>query len=500
MTALFRRLLVANRGEVALRVIRTAREMGIETVAVYSEADRNSLHVRRADYAVCIGAAEPSASYLAIDTIVEAATGLGCDAIHPGYGFLSENAGFAEACEKAGIVFVGPSAQAIRLMGDKVAARAAASAAAVAVVPGVQDELDDDRELVAVARKIGMPVMLKAAAGGGGRGIRIVRDDSELAEAAGLARAEARTAFGDDRIYMEKLLASPRHVEIQIMADQHGGVVHYGDRECSVQRRHQKLIEESPSLVLSEASRREMGAAACKLAAEVQYLGAGTVEFLWSEGRFYFLEMNTRLQVEHAVTEMLYGVDLVREQLRMAAGEKLAAVPEPRGHAIEIRINAEDPETFFPSLGTIRRLNVPGGPGVRLDSALFLGLEVTPHYDSMLAKLIVHAVDRGQAIARGLRALRELRTVGITTSVPLAIRVLQSQEFASGDYDTGILDAINRQRPIEVEELAALAAATHRFTSFDRAIAKTVEARSGGQPISPWLLVERVRRSRRSPR
>jgi acetyl-CoA carboxylase biotin carboxylase subunit len=342
--------------------------------------------------------------------------------------------------------------------------------------------------------------MLKAAAGGGGRGIRIVRDESELAEAAGLARAEARTAFGDDRIYLEKLLASPRHVEIQIMADQHGGVVHYGDRECSVQRRHQKLIEESPSPVLSEASRREMGAAACKLAAEVHYVGAGTVEFLWSEGRFYFLEMNTRLQVEHAVTEMLYGVDLVREQLRMAAGEKLAAVPEPRGHAIEIRINAEDPETFFPSLGTIRRLNVPGGPGVRLDSALFLGLEVTPHYDSMLAKLIVHAVDREQAIARGLRALRELRTVGITTSVPLAIRVLQSQEFASGDYDTGILDAINRQRPIEVEELAALAAATHRFTSFDRAIAKTVEARSGGQPISPWLLVERVRRSRRNPR
>jgi acetyl-CoA carboxylase biotin carboxylase subunit len=500
MSALFRRLLVANRGEIALRVIRTAREMGIETVAVYSDVDRNALHVRRADYAVRIGPGEPSASYLVMDSIIEAATDLGCDAIHPGYGFLSENPEFAEACAAAKIEFVGPPPDAIRLMGDKVAARKAASAASLSPVPGLEEELPDDSKLLAAARKVGMPVMLKAVAGGGGKGIRIVGDEGGLAEAAALARAEARAAFGDDRIYLEKYLDRPRHVEIQILADRHGGVVHYGERECSVQRRHQKLVEESPSPLLGEELRQEMGKAATELASEVGYVGAGTVEFLIAGGAFYFLEMNTRLQVEHPVTEMLYGVDLVREQLRMAAGEKLAPVGEPRGHAIEIRINAEDPDTSFPSLGVVTRLNVPGGPGVRLDSALYRGLEVTAHYDSMLAKLIVHALDRPQAIARALRALRELRTVGIITSVPLAIRVLESQQFVSGDYDTGILEKVNSDRPVELEELAALAAATHRFTRSERVSEGTAQDGNSGKSLTPWALIERVQRLGRKPR
>jgi acetyl-CoA carboxylase biotin carboxylase subunit len=496
-----RRVLVANRGEIALRVIRTAQEMGIDTVAVYTDADRTALHVRRATEAVHLGANAPRESYLAIEKILAAAKRTGCDAIHPGYGFLSENEDFAAACADARIEFLGPPPAAIAAMGDKVAARRIALQAGVPLVPGLQEEVDRPR-LLAAAREVGFPVILKAAAGGGGKGIRIVRDEKQLAEAFDLARAEAQSAFGDDRIYLEKFVTRPRHVEIQVMADKHGNVVHYGERECSVQRRHQKLVEESPCAALTPDLRAQMGKAACDLARAVGYVGAGTVEFLCSQGRFYFLEMNTRLQVEHPVTEMLFGVDLVREQFRIGQGEALLPVPEPRGHAIEVRVNAEDPVTFFPSLGRITRLNLPGGPGVRLDSALYRGLEVTPHYDSMLAKLVVHGADRTQAIARCERALRELRIVGVATSLPVALRALQSAEFRVGDYDTGILDRVDRKPPAERRELAMLAAAAARFLTAERAGAGAAGAAGvagGGAPRAPaWALLGRADRLRRS--
>jgi acetyl-CoA carboxylase biotin carboxylase subunit len=338
--------------------------------------------------------------------------------------------------------------------------------------------------------------MLKAAAGGGGKGIRIVREEKELRQAFELAAAEAKSAFGDDRIYLEKFVTRPRHVEIQVMADKHGNVVFYGERECSVQRRHQKLVEESPCPVLTPELRAQMGKAACDLARTVGYVGAGTVEFLWSAGKFYFLEMNTRLQVEHPITEMRFGVDLVKEQIRVGAGEKLAPVPEPRGHAIEVRINAEEPATYFPSLGTVTRMTLPGGPGVRLDSALYRGLEVTPHYDSMLGKLIVHGEDRAQAIARCQRALRELRIVGVSTSLPVALRALQSQEFQSGDYDTGILERIGKQPSADLRELAMLAAAAARFLATERAGARGATADT--QALTPrWGLAGRAERLRR---
>jgi acetyl-CoA carboxylase biotin carboxylase subunit len=488
---LFSRLLVANRGEIALRVMRTARELGIETAAVFSEADRNALHVRRADYAFLLGPPPPKESYLRIERIIAAAKATGCDAVHPGYGFLSENAAFADACAQAGLVFVGPPAKAIAAMGDKVQARKIAADAGVPLVPGLKEDVRDDHTMAAKAREIGYPVMLKAAAGGGGKGIRIVREEKQLVEAARLARAEALTSFGDDRVYLEKLVVEPRHVEIQVLADQHGGVVSYGERECSVQRRHQKLIEESPCVVLTPALRQAMGEAACRLAKAVGYVGAGTVEFLYSRGQFYFLEMNTRLQVEHPVTEMRFGVDLVHEQLRVAAGLPLSPVPEPRGHAIEVRINAEDPDTFFPALGTITRMILPGGPGVRMDAAVYRGLSVTPFYDSMLGKLIVHGQDRAHAIARMKRALEELRLVGITTSAPVALRVLEDPRFVRGDYDTGLLDDMPRTPSPDVVELAALAAAAAKF-----ALVKH-KAGSAGAPAplaSPWKLSERIER------
>jgi acetyl-CoA carboxylase biotin carboxylase subunit len=492
----FRRILVANRGEIALRVIRTAQEMGIETVAIYSDADRNALHVRRASSAVHVGGSKPSESYLDIGKVVDAAKRTGCDALHPGYGFLSENEDAAQACADARIEFLGPPPPAILAMGDKVEARKIAQRAGVPLVPGLQEDVDE-RRLAAAARQVGYPVMLKAAAGGGGKGIRIVRDEGALLEAFHLARAEAKGAFGDDRVYLEKLLVQPRHVEIQVMADKHGNAVAYGERECSVQRRHQKLIEESPCVVLTEEQRAAMCAAACKLARAVGYVGAGTVEFLWSLGQFYFLEMNTRLQVEHPITEMRFGVDLVREQIRVGAGEQLAPVPEPHGHAIEVRINAEDPATFFPSLGTIQRLTLPGGPGVRLDSALYRGLEVTPFYDSMLAKLVVQGQDREQAIARCIRALRETRIVGVMTSLPIALRTLQSDEFRSGNYDTGILERVPKKAPAERRELAMLAAAAARFLVAERAGARPAE-HAGGEVTTPrWGLLGRVERLRR---
>ncbi len=494
---MFRRILIANRGEIALRVIRTAQEMGIETVAVFSDADRNAQHVRRASHAVHLGGNKPSESYLDIGKIMDACKKSGADAVHPGYGFLSENEDFAIACKDAGVEFLGPPPNAILSMGDKVEARKIADKAGVPLVPGLQEDISESR-LAAAAKQIGYPVMLKAAAGGGGKGIRIVRDEKGLTEAFQLASAEARSAFGDDRIYLEKFVTRPRHVEIQVMADKHGNVVFYGERECSVQRRHQKLIEESPCAVLTPELRAQMGKAACDLARTVGYVGAGTVEFLWSEGKFYFLEMNTRLQVEHPVTEMRFGVDLVREQIRVGAGLKLEPVAEPRGHSIEVRINAEDPQTFFPSLGRISRLNVPGGPGVRLDSAMYRGLEVTPYYDSMLGKLIVHAADRPQAIARMERALRELRIVGVATSASVALRTIRSPEFLSGDYDTGILERIAKGPSPERVELAMLAAAAARFLGAERAGAEVAASSAAHAASAPrWALLGRAERLRR---
>lgn len=490
---LFRRILIANRGEIALRVIRTAQEMGIETVAVYSDADRTALHVRKASRAVYIGKSKPSESYLDAARVLKAAKDTGCDALHPGYGFLSENAAFSEACEAAGITFLGPGPKAIRAMGDKVAARNIALQAGVPLVPGLQEDIDE-QGLVEGAKKVGYPVMLKAASGGGGKGIRIVREEKGLLEAFRMARAEAKGAFGDERVYLEKFVVEPRHVEIQIMADKHGNVVHYGERECSVQRRHQKLVEESPCSVLTEELREKMGAAACSLAREVNYVGAGTVEFLYSQGEFYFLEMNTRLQVEHPITEERYGVDLVREMIRVGAGLIVSQPGPPRGHAIEVRINAEDPATYFPSLGRIDRLGLPGGPGVRLDSAMYRGLEVTPYYDSMLGKLIVFAADRDQAIARCVRALRELRIVGVLTSLPVAMRTLQSEPFLSGNYDTSILECIDTSSQ-EHRDVAMLAAAAARFLAAEKIGVASATASGSRQDTPAWALLGRQERN-----
>ena len=489
---LFRRILIANRGEIALRVIRTAQEMGIETVAVYSDADRTALHVRKATGAEHIGGSQPAESYLDAKRVLEVAKKTGCDALHPGYGFLSENAAFSEACEAAGITFLGPGPQAIRSMGDKVAARNIALNAGVPLVPGLQEDIDEDG-LVAGAKKLGYPVMLKAASGGGGKGIRIVTEESGLLEAFRMARAEAKGAFADDRVYLEKFVEEPRHVEIQIMADKHGNVVHYGERECSVQRRHQKLVEETPCTVLTEELRQKMGESACSLARKVGYVGAGTVEFLYSKNEFYFLEMNTRLQVEHPITEECYGVDLVREMIRVGAGLTVQQPGPSRGHAIEVRINAEDPTNYFPSLGRIERLGLPGGPGVRLDAAMFRGQEVTPYYDSMLGKLIVHAADRPQAIARCIRALRELRIVGVLTSLPVALATLQSEEFQSGNYDTGILERINTSSNAR-RDVAMLSGAIARFLAAEK-VGVVVDSGEGAAPVQPaWAMIGRQER------
>ncbi|MFQ5506644.1 MAG: acetyl/propionyl/methylcrotonyl-CoA carboxylase subunit alpha [Planctomycetota bacterium] len=483
---MFRRILVANRGEIALRILRSARESGASPVAVYSDADRGSLHVRLADEAIRIGPPAASESYLRGDLVLEAALRSKAEAVHPGYGFLAENADFAGMVRHAGLAFIGPSAAAMDAMGDKLEARRIAADAGLPVIPGT--ELSDAGSLTAEARRIGFPVMLKAAAGGGGKGIRIVAREEELAESAALAAAEARSAFGDDRIYLEKFLSRPRHIEVQVFADRHGNVVTYGERECSVQRRHQKLIEESPSPVVGPELRGRMEEAALSLARAADYEGAGTVEFMVSEGEFYFLEMNTRLQVEHAITEERYGVDLVQEQLRVAAGERLSEVQEPRGHSIEVRINAEDPATFLPSLGTIRNIAIPGGHGVRFDSAMFPGLELTPYYDSMLGKIIVHAPTRKEAVQRMLRALTELRVAGVKTSVPVAVHALRSGPFQSGDYDTSVLDRIS---PEECDgraahlEVAAVAVALARYKGLG-ANAPPVAGFNARQ-MSPWV-------------
>lgn len=443
---MFKKILIANRGEIALRIIRTCKELGIKTVAVYSEADRYSLHVRFADEAVCIGPGPSKESYLNIPRIIAAAEITNAEAIHPGYGFLAENAMFAEICESSGIKFIGPTPDAIEAMGDKALAKETMRKAGVPVIPGsdgVVETLEQARE---IANEIGYPIMLKAAAGGGGKGMRMVRNDEELENAWQTARAEAEAAFGNPAVYIEKFIEKPRHIEIQILADEHGNVIHLGERDCSIQRRHQKLIEESPSPIVTPELREAMGQAAVKGAKSVKYRNAGTIEFLVDkDGNFYFMEMNTRIQVEHPVTEMVYGIDIVREQIRIASGEKLGIKQKqikPNGHAIECRINAEDPfNGFRPSPGKITALHFPGGFGVRVDSHIYQEYVVPPYYDSMIAKLIVHAKNRDEAIARMLRALDEFVIEGIHSTIPFHIKILNSPQFRSGvDYDTKYID------------------------------------------------------------
>ena len=440
---MFKKVLVANRGEIALRVICACRELGIRTVAVFSEADRDSLHVRFADEAVCVGPARSSESYLNVPSVISAAEVTDGDAVHPGYGYLAENAYFAEVCEACNVRFIGPSPQVIRLMGDKARARARMVEAGLAVLPGSQGALESLDQALEVASGIGYPVIVKAAAGGGGRGMRIVRSPGELSSAYATAENEARLAFGVPDLYLEKYLEKPRHIEFQVMGDQHGKVVHFGERECSIQRRHQKLIEESPSVIVDEDIRERIGGQVEEALAEVGYSGAGTVEFLVDEDRnFYFMEMNTRIQVEHPVTEMVAGVDLVKLQIRMAAGEplELEEPPRLRGHSIECRINAEDPETFRPSPGRITVFHVPGGTGVRVDTAVYAECEVPPYYDSLIAKLVVHAPSRPEAVRRMERALEMFIVEGVSTSISLHQRIMKEPDFLAGRLDTGFME------------------------------------------------------------
>jgi len=442
---MFKRVLIANRGEIAVRVIRACRELGIETVAVYSEADKSALHVQLADAAYCIGPTPSQQSYLHIPSIMSVATLTHVDAIHPGYGFLAENSDFAEVCEECNITFIGPSAHAIETMGDKSVARETMAAAGVPIVPGSAGLIEDVEEAVAVANRIGYPVIIKATAGGGGKGIRVVRDDEALRKAVVTAQREAETAFGNPGVYLEKFIETMRHVEIQVLADRHGNVIHLGERDCSIQRRLQKLVEESPCPVLSQETREKMGSAAVSAARAVNYVGAGTVEFIYApDGNFYFMEMNTRIQVEHPVTEWVTGVDLVREQIMAAAGEPLSVTQSDikmRGHAMECRINAEDPEkNFLPSPGRITNYIPPGGIGVRVDSAAFTGYTVPPFYDSMIAKLVVWAPTRSQAIARMLRALSEFEIQGVKTTIPFHQRLFQHEKFVAADVSTRFLE------------------------------------------------------------
>jgi acetyl-CoA carboxylase, biotin carboxylase subunit len=441
-----RRVLIANRGEIALRVIRACRELGLDTVAVYSSADETAMHVRKADRSVCIGKPAARHSYLNSEALIDAARESGADAVHPGYGFLAENADFARRCQDAGLTWVGPPPEAIDQMGDKAVARSLAMKAEVPVVPGSEGTVRPD-EAASVARDIGYPVMIKAAGGGGGRGIRIARDSRELQNGAAQAAREADAAFGNPALYLEKLIENPRHVEVQVLADTHGNVIHLFERECSLQRRRQKLLEESPSAALDAATRERMTASAVRLARATGYTNAGTVEFLLdSDGAFYFIEMNTRIQVEHPVTEVLTGVDLVKEQLGVAAGEPLTVTQAQlaqHGASIEFRITAEDPDADFrPSPGQITHLELPGGPGVRIDTAIFDGYSIPPFYDSLVAKLIVWGRNREEAIARGRRALEEFVVEGIHTTIPFHLRMLTDRGFLRGEYHTDYLAEI----------------------------------------------------------
>ncbi len=440
---MFKKILIANRGEIALRIIHACRELGIQTVAVHSTADAESLHVTYADEAICIGPPASTASYLNISAIISAAEITGAEAVHPGYGFLAENAHFAEVLAECNLRWIGPDPDTIRLMGDKAAARNTARAAGVPVLPGSKQAIASSSDARELASRVGYPVILKAAAGGGGRGMRIVRDAEALDAQFSTAREEASKAFGDGTLYLEKYLVEPRHVEFQVFGDRHGRVIHLGERECSIQRRHQKLVEESPSPALTPALREEMGAAAVRLAERVGYHNAGTVEFLLDlDGSFYFMEMNTRIQVEHPVTEMVTGVDLIKLQLEVAAGGRVE-IPSgltARGHAIECRINAEDPERFVPSPGRIETFHPPGGPGIRLDTHAYEDYVVPPYYDSLIAKLVAHGRDRAEAIERMARALEFFVVEGIQTSIPLHRRIMQDRSFRKGDFSTRFME------------------------------------------------------------
>jgi acetyl-CoA carboxylase biotin carboxylase subunit len=443
---MFKKVLIANRGEIALRVLWACKELGLRTVAVYSEADANSLHVRFADEAVCIGPPRSIESYLHIPAIISAAEITGADAIHPGYGFLAESAYLAEICEACSIKFIGPGPQAIRLMGDKSRAKRAMQKAGVPVVPGSGGVVEDEEKAVKVARDVGFPVILKASAGGGGRGMRIVRGSGDVAQAFRAAQAEAQAAFGVPDVYIERYVDAPRHIEIQLMADSKGNVVHLGERECSIQRRHQKIIEEAPSPVMTDKLRKKMGRTAVEAASAVQYVNAGTIEFLLDkEGNYYFMEMNTRIQVEHGVTELVTGRDLVKEQIHVAAGEPLSFSQKDvrfEGHALECRVNAEDPVTFAPSPGTIRHFHPPGGPGVRVDTFAHEGCEVSPFYDSMIAKVMSWGRSRAEAVARMRRCLDMMVVEGIRTNIPLHRRILDDPDFLAGRLDTGFVDRV----------------------------------------------------------
>jgi acetyl-CoA carboxylase, biotin carboxylase subunit len=454
---MFKKVLIANRGEVALRVIFACRELGIKTVAVYSEADENSLHVRFADEDVCIGPARSADSYLNVPAVISAAEITGADAIHPGYGFLSESAYLAEVCEACHIRFIGPDPQVIRLMGDKARARRVMKKAGVPILPGSDGPIDNEDKALKLAKDIGFPVIVKATAGGGGRGMRVVRAGGELSHAVKTAQREAEAAFGVGDVYIEKYVESPRHIEFQILGDHHGSVIHLGERECSIQRRHQKLIEESPSPALSEKMRRKMGGIVIDAAKAVQYTNAGTFEFLMDpDGRFYFMEANTRLQVEHPVTEMVTGVDIVKEQIRIAAGERMSHKQSEitfTGQSIECRINAEDPDTFVPSPGLIHTFSVPGGPGVRLETFAHSDCTISPYYDSMIAKIIVHGRDRQEAIARMKRTLEMTVIEGIKTNIPMHLRILADGDFIAGKLSTSFMDRfLTRPNPSRLAE------------------------------------------------
>ena len=434
---MFDKILIANRGEIALRVHRACKEMGIRTVAVHSEADTHAMHVKLADESVCIGPPPAGRSYLNVPQIIAAAEVTGAQAIHPGYGFLSENARFAEIVEAHGLTFIGPKPDTIRLMGDKITAKQAAAEAGIPVVPGSDGAISDMGEARRVAKECGFPVLIKAASGGGGRGMKVAQDEASLEHALQTASSEAKAAFGDGAVYIEKYLGQPRHIEIQVMADEHGNVIHLGERDCSLQRRHQKVLEEAPSVALTPDARARIGDIVTKAVRNIGYRGAGTVEFLYENGEFYFIEMNTRLQVEHPVTEAITGVDLVREQIRVAAGLELEFTQDQitfEGWAIECRINAENPDTFSPSPGKVSEFHAPGGLGVRLDSALYAGYQIPPYYDSMIGKLIVQGRDRTEALMRLKRALGEMVVTGVETTIPLHLALLDDAEFIAGDY------------------------------------------------------------------
>ncbi len=500
---MFKKVLVANRGEIAVRIIRACRELGIATVAVFSEVDRTALHVRYADEAYFIGPAPARESYLRIDKILDVARRSGADAIHPGYGFLAERADFAEACAEAGITFIGPPASAIGLMGDKVIARKTVQAAGVPIVPGTEEDLRDD-EIEWAAAFVGFPLLIKAAAGGGGKGMRAVYRPEDLRSALASARREAEAAFGDGAVYLEKIVEGARHIEIQILADAHGNVIHLGERECSIQRRHQKLVEEAPSPFADEDLRARMGAVAVKAAQAVNYVNAGTIEFLVDKARnFYFLEANTRLQVEHPVTEMVTGVDIVKEQLRIARGRKLRYTQDDirmNGWAIECRINAEDPyNDFLPSIGRLTGMTLPTGPGVRVDSGVYEGFEITPYYDSLISKLICWGETRGEALLRMRRALEEYRIMGVKTNIPFHQRLLDSPRFMGGQFDTTFVeerfslsgDGQEDQCDPEVAAIIATLVAHQRGQQAAQVVARD------SRDLSNWKFFGRYERMRR---